>query len=165
MTERIRATFKLSTAIILAETFHNNQMDRSGVPYINHLKAVMNQLQGEESQMAGILHDIVEDTEMTLTELTRMGCPESVTVALKIVSHPPLFNEEQYLEMVKEIADSKNQIAIDVKWADLTHNSDMSRVENPNDYELKRQAKYLKAKEILKPFISEYLFVESSDKL
>lgn len=117
----------------------------------------MNQLQGEESQMTGVLHDIVEDTEMTLAELTKMGCPESVTSALKLVSHPPLFNEEQYLEMVKEISDSKNQIAIDVKWADLTHNSDLSRLENPSESDIKRQQKYLKAKAILKPLISGYL--------
>lgn len=157
MTERIRATFTLHTAICLAEKYHNFQLDRSGVPYIKHLTAVMNQLQGEESQMAGILHDIVEDTQMTIEELTKMGCPDAVTSALKLVSHPPFFNEELYLEMVEEIADSKNQIAIDVKWADLTHNSDLGRTENPNDFDIKRQAKYLKAKEILKPFISDYL--------
>lgn len=115
--------------------------------------------------MAGVLHDIIEDTQMTTAELTKMGCPESVIDALKLVTHPLFFNDDQYLEMIKEISDSKNQIAIDVKWADLTHNSDLSRTKNPNENDLKRQAKYLKAKEILKPFVSEYLLAESLSKL
>lgn len=159
MTERIRATFTLHMAICLAQKYHNFQLDRSGKPYIEHLTAVMDQLVGEETKIAGILHDIVKDTQMTLLELTKMGCPETITSALELVSHPPLFNEEQYLEMIKEIVNSKNQIAIDVKWADLTHNSDLSRIENRTESDIKRQAKYFKAKEILKPFISHYLLV------
>lgn len=157
MAERIKTNFTLDTAISLAEEYHEKQRDRAGLPYINHLRAVMNQLQGDESKMAGILHDIVEDTEMTLEELTNLGCPESVTSALKLVSHPPLFNEDQYLEMIKEIADSKNQIAIDVKWADLTHNTDRTRLPNPTTNDVQRWEKYGSAKEILKPFVSDYL--------
>ena len=157
MTERLKTNFTLDTAIELAKHHHSRQRDRSGKPYFSHLETVMNQLQGEESKMAGVLHDIVEDTEMTFEELLKMGCPESVVSALKLVSHPPLFNETQYLEMVQEIADSKNQIAIDVKWADLTHNTDITRIKNPKESDFKRLEKYLKAKEILRSVVSEYL--------
>lgn len=157
MAERISSKFTLEEAIDLAKQYHQFQLDRSGEPYIGHLETVMNTLQGEESQMAGILHDIVEDTPMTYEQLLTMGCPESVVSALKLVSHPPLSGEDQYLKMISEIAESKNQIAIDVKWADLTHNSDIRRIKRPKENDFKRVDKYLKAKKILEPFVSEYL--------
>lgn len=157
MIERLKKTFTLETAIDLAKRYHNKQKGRSGEPYFGHLENVMNRLQGEESKMAGILHDIVEDTPMTYEQLLVMGCPESVVSALKLVSHPPLSGEDQYLKMISEIAESKNQIAIDVKWADLTHNSDIRRIKRPKENDFKRVDKYLKAKKILEPFVSEYL--------
>jgi hypothetical protein len=77
-----------------------------------------------------------------------------------LVTHPKNFGKtrEEYLRGIQKIADSGNQIAIDVKWADLTHNSDPSRTpDHPQKEDFERLEKYEEAKEILKPFISDYL--------
>ncbi len=156
--ERVPGIFTLGTAIALAAERHRDQTDKQGVPYVFHLIAVSSQLRGEEFKMAGYLHDIIEDTSTTFDELVRLGCPETVVDAIRLITHTnPQPSPEVYFEDIQRIADSGNQIAIDVKWADLTHNSDPNRVPNPQPSHFKKWGKYAKAKEILRPFVSNYL--------
>lgn len=151
--------FTLENAIEVAEEFHKGQKDRSNKPYMEHLHAVMNQLQGTDAKMAGVLHDIVEDTTMTTKILFALGVPKQVLEAIVLVSHDTNFKgtEEEYFADITRVATSGNQIAIDVKWADLTHNSDRTRISRPNKWDIKRWEKYTKAKQILGPFVSDYL--------
>jgi (p)ppGpp synthase/HD superfamily hydrolase len=156
--EKVSYGFTLNTAIALAAEKHKNQNDKQGQPYFLHLVAVADQLQGNEAKMAGFLHDIVEDTPTTFNELVEMGCPESVIRAIRLVTHTKQHpTQEEYLEDIRRIANSGNQIAIDVKWADLTHNSDRSSIPNPEPSHFVRWEKYRQAKEMLKPVVSKYL--------
>jgi hypothetical protein len=159
MTEVITQNFTLETAIELALEYHKDQKDRAGLPYTNHLFGVTDQLEGEKAKMVGVLHDSVEDTPLTLSELRKMGCPEEVIEAINLVTHPKDFDgtEESYFSLIRLIMDSGNQLAIDTKWADLTNNSDPKRLPNPTVNDLTRQEKYKKAKEMLKPLVSPYL--------
>jgi GTP diphosphokinase / guanosine-3',5'-bis(diphosphate) 3'-diphosphatase len=153
------ATFPLARAIEIAKSAHLGQFDKAGKPYIDHPFNVMNQLRGNLAKMTGVLHDVVEDTNTTFEDLEKMGCPSVVIEALKLVTHPKNYRgtKAEYINGIKAIADSGNQLAIDVKYADLTHNSDTSRLSNPTKKDLARTEKYKKCLDILRPLVSDYL--------
>lgn len=161
MTETINEPFTIYHAVGIATEAHKEQLDKAGQPYINHPLAVMKGLRGLEAQMTAAIHDVVEDhpDKYSFESLEQMGCPTAVVDALKLLTHPPTYKgtEEEYIAMIKAIADSGNQIAIDVKFNDLTHNSDFSRLSNPTEKDLKRAEKYRKSLDILRPHVSEYL--------
>ncbi len=147
----------VENAHLLAGAAHNGQLGRDKEPYISHPEAVAQLLQGDLSKITGYLHDVVEDTDVSFEDLRKIGVPEQVIEALRLLSHPPKLTESEYLISIKAIADSGNQLAIDVKYADLSHNTDLSRIPKPRKRDFDRKEKYLKAKDILRPFISEYL--------
>lgn len=151
--------FSLEQAIALATTAHKDQVDKAGNPYIDHPIHVMNTLQGDTAKMVGILHDTIEDTELTYADLKKVGCPDSVITALELVTHSPDYQgtEEEYEKKIKAIAESGNQLAIDVKYADLMHNSDVTRIKEPKEKDFKRVAKYKKSMAVLQPVVSDYL--------
>lgn len=151
--------FTLNDAIRLAEEKHKGQVDKGGEPYVSHPLSVMGMLKDEPSKMAGVLHDIVEDTPVTFDDLEKLGCPKKVLSAIKLVTHAEDFDgsDKSYMRDIQNIADSGNQIAIDVKWADLTNNQDLSRIPSPTPKDHARLVRYSKAKIILKPLVSDYL--------
>jgi GTP diphosphokinase / guanosine-3',5'-bis(diphosphate) 3'-diphosphatase len=151
--------FTLNDAIKLAEEKHKGQVDKGGEPYISHPLSVMGMLKDEPSKMAGVLHDIVEDTTVTFDDLKGLGCPEEVLSAVRLVTHAEDFDgsDESYMRDIQNIADSGNQIAVDVKWADLTNNQDLSRIPSPTPKDHARLIRYSKAKTVLKPLVSDYL--------
>lgn len=77
----------LSDAIALAEFAHRNQVDKAGLPYIEHPKRVLEKVKAQGGlpyvQMAAILHDVTEDTAFTSDMLLDLGIPES---AVRIVN-------------------------------------------------------------------------------
>lgn len=157
--ETVSINFSLDKAIQIAKQAHAGQVDKAGKPYIEHPLAVMEQLQTDEEKITGALHDVVEDSDMTFEDLEKLGCPPIVIAALKLVTHPKGFQgtEEAYLDSIRALADSGNQTAINVKFADLTHNSDLTRIPNPTEKDFTRVAKYKKSLDILKPLASDYL--------
>ena len=159
MKETQPQTFSLEQAIALAKTAHKDQVDKAGNPYIDHPLHVMNTLQGDTARMVGVLHDTIEDSELTFADLKKAGCPESVIEAIALVTHSPEYQgtQEEYEKKITMIAESGNQLAIDVKYADLLHNSDITRIKEPKEKDFKRVAKYEKSMAVLQPFISEYL--------
>ncbi len=154
-----RKNFTLKKAIEIAKNAHKEQVDKAGKLYIEHPLYIMNQLRGREEKIAGILHDVVEDSNMTFEDLRKVGCPVKIITALKLVTHPKDYKgtEDEYMNGIRAIANSGNQIAIDLKFVDLTHNSDLSRLPKPTEKDLARVEKYRKSMEILKPLVSSYL--------
>lgn len=152
-------SFTLDQAIKIAKGAHEGQTDKAGKPYIEHPVFVMEHLQTEEEKMTGVLHDVVEDSDMTFESLEELGCPPRVIDALRLVTHPKDFDgtEEAYMEGISKIVSSGNQIAIHVKFIDLTHNSDITRIPNPIDKDIARVEKYKKALALLRPLVSDYL--------
>ena len=131
-------------AMIIAFNAHKDQLDKSGIPYIYHPVHLAEQMDDEESTCAALLHDVVEDTEMTFDDLTREGFPESVIEALKLLTHAEGVPYMDYIALAKQ-----NPIAKKVKLADLKHNSDLSRLDRVDDYALLRVEKYRKAIDFL----------------
>ncbi len=101
-------------------------------------------MKDEYSTVCALLHDVVEDTEYTFENLINMGFPNEVIEALKLLTHA---EDVPYMDYVKAL--SVNPIAKAVKIADLTHNSDTSRLDVVDEWALKREEKYKKALEFL----------------
>lgn len=109
-------------AMRIAYDAHHGQIDKGGDPYIFHPFHLAEQMEDEASTCAALLHDVIEDTTVTLEELEQ-EFPREVTDALRLLTH-----EEgvPYLEYVSAIG--QNPIARAVKLADLAHNSDETRL-------------------------------------
>ena len=132
------------TAMKLAFDKHKKQKDKSGLPYIHHPLHLAEQMDDELSITTALLHDIVEDTNTTFEELKKEGIPIKVIEALRCLTHD---KSVPYMEYIKNI--SKNELATKVKLADLKHNSDLSRLDNITEEDLKRVQKYKKSIEYL----------------
>ena len=131
-------------AINIAYKAHEGQLDRSGIPYIFHPMHIAEQMTTEETCIVAILHDVVEDTDVTLDELKEAGFSENVINAINLMTHR---DEVPYLDYVRALKD--DPIASVVKLADLNHNSDRTRLNVITKKDEQRFLKYQKAKEIL----------------
>ncbi len=123
---------------------HKNQLDLGGMPYAFHPFHVAEQMEDEYSAAAALLHDVAEDTEITVEDIERMGFPPAVTDALRLLRHDKSI---PYLDYIRALA--SNPIARAVKRADLIHNSDLSRLDTVDARALRRVEKYRRALEIL----------------
>lgn len=140
-------THLTNEAMKLAYRAHHGQTDKGGIPYIFHPYHLAEQMTDEYSTCVALLHDVVEDTTITLDDLSAIF-PDPVVEAVALMTHD---DHTPYLDYVKRIKD--NPIARAVKLADLMHNSDKSRLEDPsaNAAALMRwEEKYSKAIEILR---------------
>ena len=129
-------------AMNLAYTAHHGQFDKGGVPYIFHPIHLAEQMEDEISTCVALLHDTVEDTDVTLEELEKVF-PKEVVDVIRLLTHPEGMDYFDYVRAIRQ-----NPIALKVKMADLAHNSDATRVSNQKNAE-KRRAKYAAARKIL----------------
>lgn len=127
-------------ALRLCFDAHKEQTDKTGMPYVFHPFHLAEQMTDEISTVCALLHDVVEDTDYTLEDLSKMGYPSEVIDVLKLLTHDP---EVPYFDYVKAI--SANPIAKQVKLADLAHNSDVTRLDEIDDKAVARTEKYKKA--------------------
>lgn len=134
----------LNVAIKLAADAHLGQFDKTGDPYILHSLRVMMQLETEAERIVGVLHDVLEDTKVKVTELLKQGFSGQVIEALESVTRR---NEETYFEFVQRA--KQNEIGRKVKLADLKDNMDWNRIKEPTEDDMKRMQKYQKAYYIL----------------
>ena len=98
----------------------------------------------EKTICVALLHDVVEDTDITFEQLVREGFPDDIIEALKLLTHD---DSIQYMDYVKEI--KSNPIAAAVKLADLKHNSDLTRLDVIDEKAINRAEKYKKAIRLL----------------
>ena len=130
----------LEKAIKIAIDAHHGQKDKSGNPYIFHPLEVMRNVSSINAKIVAILHDVVEDTSITLEDLQKEGFSEEVLQALKLLTHDKSTPYMDYINSLKN-----NPLAKEVKIADLRHNMDISRIPNPSDKDYKRLEKYKNA--------------------
>ena len=133
-------TPKTKIAMKLCFDAHKNQVDKSGLPYVFHPFHLAEQMQDEETTVVALLHDVAEDTDMTLDQIAEYGFGEAVMTALALLTHG---DDVPYMEYVCAI--KPNPIARAVKLADLKHNSDLSRLDEVTPKARARCEKYLQA--------------------
>lgn len=142
-------SFTLQDAIALAEFAHRNQVDKAGLPYIEHPKRVMKSVQQQGAlpfvQIAALLHDVIEDTPFTPEMLLALGVPEaSVNVVLLLTRTPQVSNEDYYDRI------HANPEARMVKLADIDDNTQAWRLAYlPEDTQKRLIKKYEKARRIV----------------
>lgn len=127
-------------ALIISFNAHKNQIDKSGMPYVYHPFHLADQMNDEYSTCVALLHDVVEDTDITLNDLEKEGFPYEVIEALALMTH---IDDVPYFDYVRALKD--NSLAKKVKLADLVHNSDLTRLDKVEAKDLERVKKYKQA--------------------
>ncbi len=113
------------------------------MPYVFHPFHLAEQMDDEYTTCIALLHDVVEDTDTTLEQLSLLF-PKEIINAVALLTHD---NAVPYLDYVKAI--KKDSLALKVKLADLKHNSDITRLDTIDEKALNRLEKYKKALMIL----------------
>lgn len=135
-----------------AAAAHRGQVDKIGVPYIEHVRAVAAGLApfGEDLVIAGLLHDVLEDTDWTAGQLRAIGIPARSLAAVEAVTNQPGVPYEDKLRRIIRSSD-----ATLVKIADNAHNSRPDRAAQlPPDKRERLAAKYRSARAALWPAAS-----------
>lgn len=130
---------QLAKAIALAADRHKNQFDKGGKPYILHVLKVMHYTKSDDLEILqiAVMHDIVEDTDLTYADLRAMGFSERVIAGVRALTKVKGQTHEEYLAGILANLD-----AIIVKMADLRHNSDIRRLKGVTEKDVKRVVKY-----------------------
>lgn len=134
----------LERAIAIASEAHAGQVDKAGQPYILHPLRVMLRVNTPHERMAAVLHDAVEDTPVTLAQLTGWGFPPEVVAAVEALTKRP---GESRMEAAARAA--ANPVARTVKLADNAENMDLSRIPNPTEKDRARQEEYKQVRALL----------------
>ena len=113
----------IEKAIQIAAKAHAGVKDKQGKPYIHHPLRVMMGVEGDAAQIVAVLHDVVEDTTVSIDDIRAEGFCEEVINALRLVTHP---DGQPYSEYV--IACRQNETARRVKLSDLHDNANLSRL-------------------------------------
>lgn len=131
-------------AMKIAYDAHCGQVDKTGVPYIYHPIHIAERMDDEYSTIVALLHDVIEDTNLTIEDLREYGFSNEVLESIDIITKRVDDDYFDYIERIKV-----NKIALKVKVEDLKHNMDLSRIENVTEKDLKRLEKYKNVEKIL----------------
>jgi (p)ppGpp synthase/HD superfamily hydrolase len=134
-------------AIELAMEAHAGATDKAGRPYIEHPIRVMDEMSTDVERMIAILHDVVEDTTVTVDELLERGCPVDVVEAVEVLTKRSV---EEYEAFIERIRNSGNEHAVRVKLADISDNANEKRLALLGPVEAERlRLKYSMARRLL----------------
>lgn len=111
-------------ALKLCFNAHINQVDKTGLPYVFHPFHLAEQMNSEDEVCVALLHDTVEDTDITFEDLINEGFNDNIINALKLLTHN---DDTPYMDYIYKI--KGNPLARKVKLADLYHNSDLTRLD------------------------------------
>ncbi len=127
----------LNKAIKLACEAHDGQFDKAGKPYILHPLRLLIKLKNIDEMQVAVLHDVVEDSDMTLEVLRKEGFEESVLQAIECLTKK---TGEDYSDFISRVL--LNDLARKVKIEDIKDNMDLSRLDKVEEKDLERIAKY-----------------------
>lgn len=133
------ATF--DRAVQIAATAHAGQVDKQGEPYLLHVLRVALAVSDPDARIAAVLHDTVEDTDVTFEELEAEGFSPAVVEAVRLLTRTRGAPYADYVIRLKG-----NRLARLVKLSDLADNSRLDRnvLDVPRfDRDRRRIVKYL----------------------
>lgn len=140
----------LNKAIVIATNAHEGQTDKCGEPYILHPLRVMLSRKSEVERICGVLHDVVEDTDITFDDLRKEGFSEDIIEILDCLTKRDGEEYENYITRVLN-----NEVACQIKLADLADNTDPNRIQCYTEKDIARIEKYRIAKERILGSISD----------
>ncbi|BFT66498.1 HD domain-containing protein [uncultured Parvimonas sp.] len=135
---------KLIKALVISMKAHKGQKDKAGKKYIFHPIKVAMLSKGYKTKIVALLHDVIEDSEVTIEDLSK-HFDEDIVLAVDCITKKKGQDYQEYLNIVKN-----NELSRKVKIADLTHNSNLNRLEKITEKDRMRKEKYLKAIEFLR---------------
>jgi (p)ppGpp synthase/HD superfamily hydrolase len=130
----------LEDAISLAAGAHRGQKDKAKAPYILHPLRVMLRMENDTDRTLAVLHDVLEDSDMTVRDLQKAGYPTEIVEAITYLTRLKEEEYDQFIERVKG-----NSLAVKIKIADLEDNLNFERIKEPNEDDLRRYEKYRRA--------------------
>lgn len=128
----------LDKAIQIATHAHKGQVDKGGHDYINHPLRVSQSMETEEQKIVAVLHDTVEDTDITLEYLKEEGFSDKIVEGVRCMTRNEGESWSKYIEKVKG-----NKIALRVKIGDLRDNLNLTRVHTLNDLNINSLNMYI----------------------
>ena len=145
-------------ALMIATRAHKNQKDKAGKPYIEHPKYVSEHVDGKAEKIVALLHDVIEDTNLTAKDIGAMF-PYVITKAVVGITRVENENYPDYIMRLRNDA-----IARKVKIEDMKYNMDLSKVPEPTDADIRRAERYAMYLSILEnDYYYEDLILESDD--
>lgn len=127
-------------ALNIAIQAHREQKDKSGREYVMHPIRVAERCKDPRAKIVALLHDTIEDTEVTADYLREQGFPEEIINGVLSVTKQEGENYEDFVRRASE-----NAIGREVKMADLEDNMDIRRLKDITEDDVARLRKYLKA--------------------
>jgi GTP diphosphokinase / guanosine-3',5'-bis(diphosphate) 3'-diphosphatase len=140
----------LERAIEIAAAAHAGQQDKAGQPYILHPLKVMMRMHEAPERIVAVLHDVVEDTAVTLEQLAAEGFGHAVVAAVEALTKRP---GESRIDAARRAA--ANPLALRVKLADNAENMDPTRIAQPGPRDLERLEEYRKVRAVLLAALGE----------
>lgn len=114
----------MEDSIALAADAHKGQVDKIGQPYIFHPLRVMLEMTTLEDRTVGVLHDVLEDTDLTPEALLAEGYPIWIVDAILAISRKD--DDEEWMDFISRA--SEDPIALRVKLADIRDNMSPARL-------------------------------------
>ncbi len=133
----------VALADAIAVEAHRGQTDKLGVDYIEHPRSVSRRIDqtNEVAVAAGLLHDVVEDSDITADDLLERGVPAEVVEVVTLLTRNKDIPDEDYYAAIR-----RHDCARVVKLADLADNTDLERFRRlPEELQQKLTVKYVKA--------------------
>ncbi len=137
----------------LVSILFQDKTDKEGEPYIGHLERVSNKLTKENTRIAGLLHDVVEDTELTFDDLRNLNFNEEIIELVNLVTNTT--KDKSYHDKITSIIESNNIEAIKLKYSDMSDNANPERLsklpeDKRNHFINKYQPELIRLENILK---------------
>lgn len=130
----------LNKAIEIAAIAHTGQVDKAGAPYILHPLRVMLSRDNDLERICAVLHDVIEDSDITFEDLCKQTFSEEVINVLDCLTKRDGESYDAFIDRV-----IKNETACRVKLADIADNMDLARIKQPTEKDRERIKKYEKA--------------------
>jgi len=132
-----RKLSQLRIATDIAVIAHGEHKDKRGEPEVDHPFAVSSMCDAEEEKVVALLHDVVEDTWVTLDDLRNAGVREDLVLAVDCITRREGESTDSYLDRV-----ASNKVATKVKMQDMFHNSSPARLD-PNYFSPERRQRII----------------------
>jgi hypothetical protein len=151
-------TATIDDALALVVHHFHGVTDKDGEPYVLHCLRVMLGVEAGLAQQVALMHDLIEDTTVTLDDLRAQGFDKRVVEAVGLVTHRTGDSYADYVVRLKG-----NRLAVQTKLADLCDNCSMLRVLYRTDQlarDLKRIQRYVLSHQFLMDRMDEAAYRE-----
>jgi len=134
----------IEKSLEIALRAYSGKKDKAGKTYILHPLRLMAKTEREEEMSVALLHDVIEDSDISAEDLLAEGIPQNIVTAVQALTKKDDESYELFIARVLE-----NKLAAKVKKLDIEDNINILRLNFISNKDLERIAKYHKAWQVL----------------